>query len=93
MPVTGRKHSVAKPQNLESFNDELNTKLKAAMERYIDTMHGTGATIAQSTEVVRAAVDSVNLEADSESKIVLVLEHNKLPGIGCAHVPNRIGII
>lgn len=36
------------------------------MERYIDTMHGTGATIAQSTEVARMAVDSINLEADSE---------------------------
>ena len=42
------------------------------MESYIDTMHGTGATIAQSTEVARAAVDSVNLEADSELSIRLI---------------------
>jgi hypothetical protein len=47
------------------------------MERYI-------ATIAQSTEVVRAAVDSVNLEADSESKIVLVPQ---APSIGCGSRP------
>lgn len=37
------------------------------MERYIDTMHGTGATIAQSTEVARHAIESVNLDQDSMS--------------------------
>jgi hypothetical protein len=37
------------------------------MERYIDVMHGTGATIAQSTEVARHAIQSVNLDQDSES--------------------------
>jgi hypothetical protein len=37
------------------------------MERYVDVMHGTGATIAQSTEVARHAIQSVNLDQDSES--------------------------
>jgi hypothetical protein len=36
------------------------------MERYIDTMHGTGATIAQSTEVARHAIQLVNLDQDSQ---------------------------
>jgi hypothetical protein len=29
-------------------------------------MHGTGATIAQSTEVARHAIQSINLDQDSE---------------------------
>jgi hypothetical protein len=29
-------------------------------------MHGTGATIAQSTEVARQAIESINLDQDSE---------------------------
>ena len=37
------------------------------MERYVDTMHGTGATVAQSTEVARHAIQAVNLDQDSES--------------------------
>jgi hypothetical protein len=54
-------------QNLDSLSDDLNKQIKLAMERYIDTMHGTGATIAQSTEVARHAIQSINLDQDSES--------------------------
>jgi len=56
----------ADDQNLDSFSDDLNKQIKLAMERYIDTMHGTGATIAQSTEVARHAIESINLDQDSE---------------------------
>ena len=44
------------------------------MERYIDTMHGTGATIAQSTEVARHAIESINLDQDSESPFLAVAD-------------------
>jgi len=54
-------------QNLDSFADDLNKQVKLAMERYVDVMHGTGATIAQSTEVARHAIQSVNLDQDSKS--------------------------
>jgi Cdc6-like AAA superfamily ATPase len=60
-------------QNLDSFSDDLNKQIKLAMERYIDTMHGTGATIAQSTEVARQAIESINLDQDSESKFHAVM--------------------
>ena len=56
-------------QNLDSFADDLNKQVKLAMERYVDVMHGTGATIAQSTEVARHAILSVNLDQDSESSL------------------------
>lgn len=52
-------------QNLDSFSDDLNKQIRLAMERYVDTMHGTGATIAQSTEVARHAIQAVNLDHDS----------------------------
>lgn len=39
------------------------------MERYVDTMHGTGATVAQSTEVARHAIQAVNLDQDSRSML------------------------
>ena len=55
-----------KGQNLDSFSDDLNKQIRAAMERYVDTMHGTGATVAQSTEVARNAIQAVNLDHDSE---------------------------
>ncbi|EIW67032.1 hypothetical protein TREMEDRAFT_34219 [Tremella mesenterica DSM 1558] len=50
--------------SLETFNDEMNVKLKFAMESYVDTMHGTAATNAQSTEVAREAVRQINLDLD-----------------------------
>lgn len=64
-------------QNLDSFSDDLNKQIRAAMERYVDTMHGTGATIAQSTEVARHAIQAVNLDHDSES-MPCVTEHQPL---------------
>ena len=57
-------------QNLENFNDDLNVQLRAAMEKYIDIVHGTAATSAQSTEVVRQAVEAVNLDRDSEPYMI-----------------------
>jgi hypothetical protein len=65
-------------QNLDSFSDDLNKQIRAAMERYVDTMHGTGATVAQSTEVARHSIQSVNLDQDSETKLpspVYVYDH------------------
>ena len=53
-------------QNLETFNDDLNRRLLSALEAYVDTMHGTAATNAQSTEVARQAIGEVNLDSDSK---------------------------
>jgi len=58
---------VADFQNLDSFSDDLNKQIRVAMERYIDTMHGTAATVAQSTEVARHAIQAINLDQDSRS--------------------------
>ncbi|WVQ81563.1 hypothetical protein IAT38_003687 [Cryptococcus sp. DSM 104549] len=50
--------------SLEEFDEQLGSKLQVAMEIYMDTMHGTAATMAQATEVAREAVDRINLEQD-----------------------------
>lgn len=47
------------------------------MERYVDTMHGTGATVAQSTEVARHAIQAVNLDHDSELDFLIVSEDKR----------------
>lgn len=65
--------------NLETFNDELNSKLRVALERYIDTMHGTAATQAQSTEVARQAIESINLEQD------IMVFRSKLRSVSSLH--------
>lgn len=53
------------PQNLETFNDDLNKTLTMAMEAYIDTLHGTAATNAQATQVAREAIEAISLDKDS----------------------------
>ena len=53
-------------QNLEGFNDDLNTRLLSALEAYVDALQGTAATNAQATEVVRHSISQVNLDKDSE---------------------------
>jgi hypothetical protein len=63
---------LANYQNLDSFSDDLNKQIRVAMERYIDTMHGTAATVAQSTEVARHAIQAINLDQDSRSSVRLV---------------------
>ncbi|ORY26225.1 hypothetical protein BCR39DRAFT_560615, partial [Naematelia encephala] len=51
--------------NLDQFNDELNKKLRNALQQYIDILHGTAATNAQGTEVARVAVDQINIDQDT----------------------------
>jgi hypothetical protein len=53
-------------QSLDEFADELTKALAVSLERYIDTVHGTAATIMQSTEVVRSSIEDINPPRDSE---------------------------
>lgn len=76
-------------QNLDSFSDDLYKQVRVAMERYIDTMHGTGATIAQSTEVARHAIQAINLDHDSGSPCISIGDDGANTGSGTLEEQDR----
>jgi hypothetical protein len=52
-------------QNLEQFNDDLTIKIQHALATYVDIVHATAATNAQSTDVARQAVSKIDASRDS----------------------------
>jgi hypothetical protein len=47
-----------------------------ALEVYMDTMHGTAATVAQATQVPRRVIEEVNLDKDSKCTTFIHLGQN-----------------
>ena len=72
-------------QNLETFNDDLNKTLMNALEVYMDTMHGTAATVAQATQVPRRVIEEVNLDKDSELRHDPSVDRNLTRSVALPH--------